>query len=85
MDGTGKQEVVMVILEEEGGVGGGGGGKGEVFQCQEFANTMAQGRAVDTARCNFLLCVSFVCARASLTHSYGQIEDNLWMSHIKKK
>lgn len=67
------------------GLGGGGGRKGEVFQCQEFANTMAQGRAVDTARCNFLLRVFFVCARASLTHSYGQIEDNLWMSHIKKK
>lgn len=65
------------------GWGGGGGRKGEVFQCQEFANTMAQGRAVDMARCNFLLCV-FVCARASLTHSYGQIEDNLWMSYIKK-
>lgn len=41
---------------------------------------MAQGRAVDTSRCNFL-----PCQRSSLTQSYGQLGDNLWISYIKKK
>lgn len=94
------EPVVDRVLETDGRDGEAGSGDGDTgrrgwgwgaveekekrFSDRSLQTQWHKGRAVDMARCNFLLRVS-VCARASLTHSYGQIEDNLWMSHIKKK
>lgn len=77
------EPVVDRVLETDGGDGEAGSGDGYAERGEEkekclsdgsFANTMAQGRAVDMQRCNFPA-ARFVCERGSLTHSYGQRGD----------